>query len=244
MGVQDADGAPELAPRYSDILGAVQWRFRVLAGLVGLNVAGIGAGVGLLVERMTYGAIAGGIAGIVLLVVTHEWGAKLDHKPRGLHLVKARTGAALLLLVVPLGTAVALPLLRRLRDPLLVKHAVANHPEYGTVSDEQLIATIRARSAFVTLRTTGILLLVLAPLLAFVALDVWKLWIVTAAAAIAGVVQLTAGISGLRKMQGGAADAGSRLRTLAWVVAALIPFGTYAAWSAHRLIAGERPPPA
>jgi len=234
----------EIAPKVSDLVAAAQRRFRLLAVIGAVDLTALGLALGWLLDSLTTYGAAGGIVGFVTFLAATNWASKLDQSPRGLHLVKARNGAAVCLLIVPFAPLIAWPLLKRLAHPVLVKHAVTNHPDAGKKEDEQVIDTIRVRSAFITLRTTGLVLLASAAVVGYMYADFGGLKEVALGSAIVvGIVaalQVVAGFAGTKILLAMPPDAARRVSVWATLVWPVPPFGTYAAWSARRAFTGSR----
>lgn len=227
----------ELVVRVGDVLNVARKKFRVLAAVVaGQSTLWVTVLFWWGWDLPALGAALGAALGLVLFLWIQDWGAKLDHKPRGLNLVRARTGAAVTAMMLPLGPLVALPVLRLLGEPLIASYAVANHPEAGRAPDEDVLATIRARSAFHLLRTWALLFGAGATLLIFSSSLQWQdttMW-VGVGVALMGVVQLVVALAAgslLRELDPARVRA---VKRLAWAVLLIPPVGTYAAWSTQR----------
>lgn len=228
--------------RVGDLVAQARRRFRVLAVASGLQAVGYVTIVAkyLLGGSWGIGAAVGTVIGVMLFLLVQDWGNKIDQRPQGLNLVKARTGAGILLGMVPLGPVLCPPLLRLLRQPVLVHYSVANHPESGQSPDEDLLDTIRVRSAYVLLRAwalafvgVGALLLLASPSGNWTAQDLVGLVVLGGGAlqalcGIAGVV-LLADLNPIRVVWV------TRLSYLLWP---FLPFGTYAAWATRRAFGG------
>ena len=235
----------ELGPRMDELLHAARRRFTLLAVAAAVDSVIVAALLARAVGSDWHvGAVIGAVVAAIVSLVIHDWGRKLDHKPRGLHLVKARGWAAIMILLPPLGPFVAPGLLRLLTDPVLARHAVANHPDFGKVSDESVIATIRVRSAMITMRGSSLVYMLAGLLLATVGpsatnhsrqatLVVGLGTMVT----VVALLQLVVAVVGSRLLREINSDTTRRVANLAWLLSPALPFGPWATWSAHRAAA-------
>jgi hypothetical protein len=157
----------------------------------------IGTAVGFLLWRSwIIGAVAGGLAALAIALLVSDWARKLDHRPRGFNLVRARDGALLVYAMLPAGPWLAPRIRRPLNNPVLAKYAVSNHPEAGEFPSEVVLRRIRARGAFISLRRTAFAYLVIGGVLVFGADDL-PFGVIFL---VGTVFQLVAGIAGTLAM--------------------------------------------
>lgn len=222
----------DVLAKVDGIMQAIRRRFALLAVLGAMQIAG----VALLVDDAT--AVATGIpVAVFYLVFVSDLGRRLDHNPRGLRLVKARFGAAVSLGLVPVGTVLGWSLLHRLRHPILVKHALSNHPASGSVADEVVVDRIRVRSSYVAVRNAGLGFALFAGGLWLILPDLPEPWAAVAAAiaGVSGVVQLAGGIAGAHILKSFSETSVSQVRMISWCLLPMVPFGTYAWWATRQV---------
>ncbi len=251
----------ELSVKVEDLVASARMRFKILAGLAFIECSGLGW----LIDWGRSGetelgifAVIGGVTGLMILLLILDWGRKLDHRPRAMNLIKARNGAIILHGLLPLGPLVAWGLFATLRHPTLVSYAVSNHPDAGQLDDEEVLATVRVRSAYITLRRAGFFFTVVAAIAAFAGsgtpegeMDAearLRFFMAAIAIGIYALGHLVNGFVGVGLLKEMTARRVKTVRKFSPLIWGLLPFGTYAAWAARRvdldgLPSGDPAPP-
>lgn len=239
--------AAELSVRVEDLIASARMRFGLLAALALVEVSVLGWLVdwGLRdVEGLGIVAVIGGVGGLLALLVILDWGRKLDHRPRAMNLIKARNGAVVLFGLLPFGPLLAWPLLKILRHSTLVGYAVANHPDASRLEGEEVLAAVRVRSAYITLRRFGFALLLIAGGVVVVGLafsgagagEPVSWFIAGGVTGVIAVLAIVVGFIGVVLLQELSRERVEKVRKAARLVWPLFPFGTYAAWAANQVV--------
>lgn len=154
---------PHIPPEMKSIISEVRRDLIILAAVGALDVFVICV---LLWGWEEFSIGLGVVLALIFFLAAADRGRVLTKKPRSLHLVKARTWAYVLHAALPIGPFIARRLLTRLHRPELVSYAVAEDPAFGGLPTEEILVLTRLRSSFLSLRSIGWVLIIMAILAA------------------------------------------------------------------------------